>query len=84
MYFSHVNATQLRQNLYKTLDEIIKTGKPARVERKGKVLLISPEPILKQKRIFKKRKLLINPEENITRIDWMKDWEKKWDRRLNS
>jgi len=84
MYFNRMNATQLRQNLYQTLDEIIETGKPVRVERKGKVLFITAEPTLKQKRVFKKRKVFKNSGEDITKIDWMKDWEKKWDRRLNS
>ncbi len=76
MYFSIMKATQLRQNLYQTLDEVIETGKPARVERKGKTLLISAERPVKQNRIFKKRKLLVKPDEDITEIDWMSEWRK--------
>jgi len=71
-----MKATQLRANLYKTLDEVIATGKPVRVERKGKVVLISPEQPVKQPRVFKKRKLLVNPDEDITQIDWMAEWRK--------
>jgi hypothetical protein len=71
-----MKATQLRANLYKTLDEIIATGKPVRVERKGKVVLIAPEQPVKQQRVFKKRKLLVNPDEDITQIDWMTEWRK--------
>ena len=71
-----MKATQLRANLYKTLDEVIATGKPVRVERKGKVVLISAEQPVKQQRVFKKRKLLANPDEDITQIDWMTEWRK--------
>jgi antitoxin (DNA-binding transcriptional repressor) of toxin-antitoxin stability system len=71
-----MKATQLRANLYKTLDEVIATGKPVRVERKGKVVLIVPESPIKQQRVFKKRKLLVNPDEDITEIDWMSEWRK--------
>ncbi len=71
-----MKATQLRQNLYQTLDDVIKTGKPARVERKGKTLLISTEQPVKQNRIFKKRKLLVSPDEDITEIDWMSEWRR--------
>ncbi len=71
-----MTATELRAKLYKTLDEVIATGKPVRVERKGKVVLISPEQPVKQQRVFKKRKLLANPDEDITQIDWMAEWRK--------
>jgi hypothetical protein len=46
------------------------------VERKGKVVLIVPESPIKQQRVFKKRKLLVNPDEDITQIDWMSEWRK--------
>lgn len=71
-----MKATQLRQNLYQTLDEVLETGKPMRVERKGKTLLISAERPVLQNRIFKKRKLLVDPDEDITKIDWMAEWRK--------
>lgn len=71
-----MNATQLRQNLYQTLDEVIKTGEPVRIERKGQTLLISPEPVVTKNRIFKKRKLMVDPDEDITKIDWMVEWRR--------
>ncbi len=38
-----ITATDLRQNLYNILDEIIKTGIPVEINRKGELLKIIPE-----------------------------------------
>lgn len=69
-----MNATMLRQNLYKTLDEVIETGKTIRVERKGKTILIVPEEKLQKKFKFKKRKLSLVPDNALIHNDWLKDW----------
>lgn len=71
-----MNATQLRRNLYRTLDKVIETGESVEVERKGQILLIAPRPAVKQKRVFKKRDVFVSPGEDITKIDWMKEWRK--------
>ncbi len=38
-----VTATKLRANVYSILDEVLETGNPIEVERKGKILKIVPE-----------------------------------------
>jgi antitoxin (DNA-binding transcriptional repressor) of toxin-antitoxin stability system len=70
-----MKATQLRANLYKTLDEVIATGKPVRVERKGKTVLLIPEQPVPKQRKFIRRKLLLVPDEEIIHIDWSKEWK---------
>ena len=38
-----LTATELRKNIYKLLDEILETGNPLEIERKGKRLRIFPD-----------------------------------------
>lgn len=44
-----MNPTELRRNLYQVLDEVLRTGQPIDVERKGR--LIRLEPIVSQDRL---------------------------------
>lgn len=37
-----LNATNLRINLYKILDQVIETGIPVEIERKGKTIQLVP------------------------------------------
>ena len=38
-----LTATKLRQNVYAILDQVIETGIPVEIERKGKIVRIEPE-----------------------------------------
>ena len=70
-----VTATRLRQNIYAILDEVIETGVPVEIERKGKVLQIVPEKKLsKLDRIPPMPDIWVGDPEDIFKIDWMKDW----------
>ena len=37
-----LNATRLRGDLYRILDRVLETGEPAEIERRGRVLRITP------------------------------------------
>lgn len=37
-----LNATRLRGDLYKILDRVLETGEPAEIERRGRLLKITP------------------------------------------
>jgi hypothetical protein len=76
-----VTATQLRQNVYAILDEVIEKGVPVEVVRKGKVLKIveqNPEKPEKKGSIFdrltKRPDTWVGDPEDIFKIDWMKEW----------
>ena len=43
-----MTATELRANLYRVLDEVAATGKPCRVVRGGRALVIGREPARKK------------------------------------
>lgn len=68
--------TQLRANLYKIVDQIIKTGTPIEVERKGEKIRIIP--VKKKKKLdnlIKHPETLLDDPENIVHIDWSKEWK---------
>jgi hypothetical protein len=70
-----VTATRLRQNIYAILDQVLETGVPVEVERKGKVLQIVPEKKMsKLDRIPPMPDIWVGDPEDIFKIDWMKDW----------
>jgi hypothetical protein len=69
-----VTASKLRENVYRILDEVIETGLPAEVVRKGKVLKIVPEqPVSKFARL-KRRNAFVGDVEDIIGMDWSKEW----------
>lgn len=42
-----ISASQLRQDVYRLLDEVLGTAQPLEIERKGRILRIVPEPALR-------------------------------------
>jgi antitoxin (DNA-binding transcriptional repressor) of toxin-antitoxin stability system len=70
-----VTATRLRQNIYAILDQVLETGVPVEIERKGKVLQIVPEKkASKLDRIPPMPDIWVGDPEDIFKIDWMKEW----------
>ena len=55
----HVTATELRRNIYQLLDEVLETGTPLEVTRKGRVLRVVPaEPVPKLERLPERRRAI--------------------------
>jgi hypothetical protein len=70
-----VTATRLRQNIYAILDQVLETGIPVEIERKGQILKIAPEKkTSKLDRIPPMPDIWVGDPQDIFKIDWMKDW----------
>lgn len=73
-----ITASKLRQDIYRLLDEVIKSGEPLEIERNGVVLKIIPEkprpPSGKLERL-KRRKLADEDSDNFTHVDWSAEWK---------
>ncbi len=69
-----VNASTLRENIYRLLDQVLETGQPLEIERKGKLLRVVPvaEPS-KIARLVKHDCLRGDPEA-IVHLDWSGEW----------
>ena len=62
-------ASKLRENLYRILDEVIETGVPVEVVRKGIVVrIVSEKPVSKLARL-KKRNLFVGDSDDIIGMD---------------
>jgi hypothetical protein len=72
--FMVVSASKLRQNIYKMLDQVLKTGVPIVIVWNGKILKIVPEqPVSKLGRL-KKRKTYTGDPEDFVHMDWSHEW----------
>jgi hypothetical protein len=69
-----ITASTLRGNVYRLLDEVLESGRPLEVERKGSLLRIIPEKRpAKMSRLIKHPCLQVDPE-SIVHIDWSDEW----------
>jgi hypothetical protein len=69
-----ITASKLRENVYRILDEVIETGVPVEVVRKGIVVrIVSEKPVSKLARL-KKRNLFVGDSDDIIGMDWSKEW----------
>lgn len=72
---AHMNATKLRTNLYAVLDEVLETGKPVEIIRKGRRLRIVPDqPVRKTDNLVPHPGTLDDPEA-IAHPDWTGLWD---------
>ena len=70
-----VTPTQLRQNLYSLLDQLIQTGQPIEIKRKNKVLKIIVEPPKSKLDNLKKRDVLNCEPDEIINNNWEEEWK---------
>mgnify|MGYP003980195719 CR=1 FL=1 len=69
-----ITATDLRQNLYKILDEIIRSGNPVEIKRKGSLLKIIPEKNAKVFDLLEDHNVIVGDPEDIVHLDWSTNW----------
>lgn len=68
-------ASQLRQNVYRLLDEVLETGVPLEIERNGRLLRIVPvEAPSKLSRIHGNPDALVGDPDEIVAMDWSEHW----------
>lgn len=72
-----LTASQLRENIYRILDEVIETGQPVEIERKGAVVRIETER--QDKRIFETLTAhpgaIVGDFEDLVHVDWSQEWK---------
>jgi antitoxin (DNA-binding transcriptional repressor) of toxin-antitoxin stability system len=70
-----VTASELRQNIYRLLDEVLETGVPLEIERKGRRLrIVAEEPPSKLDRLVPHPDFLVGDPEDFVHIDWSHEW----------
>ncbi len=69
-----LTASKLRENIYRILDQVLETGVPVEIRRKGKMVRIIPvEPPSKLARLVRRDYLRGDPED-IVHLDWSGEW----------
>ena len=73
-----ITTSHLRQNIYRILDEVIETGSPVEVERKGRVVRIEAQP--QERSIFETLRshpgTIVGDSEDLVHIDWSPEWKR--------
>ena len=69
-----ISASALRANIYKLLDQVLESGKPLEVVRKGKLLMIVPEKQPGKMAKLVRHKCLTGDPESIVHMDWSGEW----------
>ena len=69
-----VTASGLRQNIYSILDQVLATGEPVEIVRKGHKLRIVPEQKPSKLSRLKKRSCVVGDPDSIIHLDWSKEW----------
>jgi hypothetical protein len=71
------NASQLRKDVYRILDEVLETGRPVEIERKGRVLRIEPQR--EERDVFglltPHPGSIVGDAEDLVHIDWSSEWK---------
>jgi hypothetical protein len=70
-----ITPSELRQNVYNLLDQVIKTGKPIEIKRKNKILKIIMETPKSKLDNLKKREVLNCSPDEIIYNNWEKEWK---------
>lgn len=71
-----LNPTTLRKNLYRFLDQVLETGEPVEIERKGRRLKIVPvEPVSRIARLEPHPDAITGDPDDLVDIEWSDAWE---------
>ncbi|HLG72825.1 MAG TPA: type II toxin-antitoxin system Phd/YefM family antitoxin [Chloroflexota bacterium] len=71
-----MTATELRKNLYRLLDQVLETGEPLEIERRGQRLRIVPEQTgSKLDRLVPHPDYIAGDPEDFVHIDWSGEWK---------
>ena len=74
-----ITASKLRENIYSFLDDVLETGEPLVVQRKGQRLYIVKENLVAKSPPHTpkkaKRSVMVGNPEDFVHIDWSKEWQ---------
>ena len=70
-----IKPSQLREDIYNLLDEVIETGIPLEIKRKGIVLKVMLDKKASKLSNLKKRNVLSADPNYYVHLDWSKKWK---------
>jgi len=71
-----VSDKNIQKDFLRLLDQVVKTGTPVEIERKGKRLLISPAEKHRNLDCLEKHPdFIVGNPDNLVHIDWSSEWK---------
>jgi hypothetical protein len=70
-----LTASRLRQDIYRILDQVLESGVPVEIERRGKVLKIVPPEESSKLDSLQRRDYLKTDPEDVVHVDWSETWK---------
>ena len=70
-----MTASQLRRDIYNLLDQVLETGVPLEIERKGrKLCIVAEEPKRKLDNLKRREGFIVGDPEELVHLDWSEEW----------
>jgi hypothetical protein len=70
-----ITASQLRQDVYRLLDQVLATGRPLEIERNGQLLRIAPATgTSRLSRVATRPDLINGDPDDLVHLDWSDAW----------
>lgn len=69
-----LTASKLRENVYRILDEVLETGVPVEIERRGRMLKIVPVEPADRLAGLETRPIIVGDPDDLVHIDWSAEW----------
>lgn len=70
-----IKPSQLREDIYNLLDQVIETGVPLEIKRRGKVLRVMLDKKASKLNNLKKRDVMSASPHHYIHLDWSKKWQ---------
>jgi hypothetical protein len=70
-----VKPSQLRANLYRLLDRVLRTGEPIEIDRAGQRLLLVRKEKKGRLNNLIRRDVIAGDPEDLVHLDWSKEWK---------
>jgi hypothetical protein len=70
-----IKTSTLRQDIYRLLDQVLESGKPIEISRKGHLLEIALKKPVRKVQNLKKRKVMTGDPDSIVHLDWSEEWK---------
>jgi prevent-host-death family protein len=78
---SAITASKLRENVYRILDQVLETGVPIEIVRRGKKLRIVPSGERpaggRLDNLPERHHVIAGDPEDLIHVDWSKRWRRK-------
>ena len=76
MYSTYVTASELRSQIYQVLDQVLETGVPMEITRKGRKILIvrGEDDSSKLARLVRRESVIDGDADALIHMDWSAEW----------